>query len=243
MITISPTEWIAITAQAGMSLYAILSNVSEAQTVKNYYLHDGTQTPYGLYSQTPYENWFSVMPMIVQLDENSPFLNWISQTEHKDWGWLARSHLPFESICAHLRSLTQIIMPKGETVFFRYWDGEYLSIMLNYMGNNWQDILPAFAFYWINGETFTTLVPVDIKPRQSPWWQIGQDLLNQLTEQNPTPLIDNLMQRLKEDYCALFFQYPERHVRSKVIYFIENHAISDDTVADQLIDYLIQEEI
>ncbi|MWP62887.1 hypothetical protein GQ593_11110, partial [Gilliamella sp. Pas-s25] len=41
-------NWRAITATSSMPLYAVLSNVSDAQAVKNYYITDGSQTPYGL---------------------------------------------------------------------------------------------------------------------------------------------------------------------------------------------------
>ena len=146
MLDMPLSNWRTITATSSMPLYAVLSNVSDAQAVKNYYITDSSQTPYGLYTGTPYEHWFSVMPMLVRLDEHSPFLDWVNNTEYKDWGWLARSHLPFEDICAHLRSLTQAIMPDGETVFFRYWDGEYLSIMLDYFTDSWQDVLLPLPF-------------------------------------------------------------------------------------------------
>ncbi|PXY95109.1 hypothetical protein DKK76_02660, partial [Frischella perrara] len=79
-MTLSLHDWVTITATSGMPLYAVLSNVSDAQAVKNYYITDGSQTPYGLYSQTPYSNWFSLMPMLVRLEENSPFIQWAAQT-------------------------------------------------------------------------------------------------------------------------------------------------------------------
>ncbi|MWP63335.1 DUF4123 domain-containing protein, partial [Gilliamella sp. Pas-s25] len=119
-------------------------------------------------------------PMLVRLDEHSPFLDWINNTEYKDWGWLARSHLPFEAICAHLRSLTQAIMPNGETVFFRYWDGEYLSIILDHFADSWQDVLPAFAFYWINHQSHVVHVPLEQAVQTSPWWQVPESLIQKL---------------------------------------------------------------
>lgn len=39
------------------ALVAVLSNVSDAQAVKQYSMTNGTQTPLGLYTSTPYSNW------------------------------------------------------------------------------------------------------------------------------------------------------------------------------------------
>ncbi|WP_071825916.1 DUF4123 domain-containing protein [Phytobacter massiliensis] len=59
------------------------------------------------------------MPVIVSLDEHSPFLNWIEKTEYKDWGWLARSPYDLERILTYLRGLVKVILPDGREVFFR----------------------------------------------------------------------------------------------------------------------------
>ncbi|OCG60403.1 DUF4123 domain-containing protein [Gilliamella sp. Fer4-1] len=216
MLAIPLSQWRTITATSAMPLYAVLSNVSDAQAVKNYYITDGSQTPYGLYSGTPYEHWFSVMPMLVRLDEHSPFLDWINNTEHKDWGWLARSHLPFADICAHLRSLTQAIMPDGETVFFRYWDGEYLSIMLDYFTDSWQDVLPAFAFYWINHQSHVVHVPVEQAVQTSPWWQVPESLIKKLVTDKEDLLLENILQTLQESYPKIYWAYRHDILERKV---------------------------
>lgn len=239
MSTISLTEWIAITARSQMPLYAVLSNVSDAQAIKNYYLHDGSQTPYGLYSQTPYENWFSVMPMLVKLDENSPFLKWIAETEHKDWGWLARSHLPFESICCHLRSLTQVIMPVNEeTVFFRYWDGSYLSMMLDYFVDSWQEILPAFAFYWINNQHYVVDIPVEQEAQQPPWWRIPQELINTIMKDNPTTIITNLLLWLKETYPSYYETLPEILIKQRILALWQSQSAKYNVIDNLIINNL-----
>ncbi|MWP62377.1 DUF4123 domain-containing protein [Gilliamella sp. Pas-s25] len=210
------SNWRTITATSSMPLYAVLSNVSDAQAVKNYYITDGSQTPYGLYTGTPYEHWFSVMPMLVRLDEHSPFLDWINNTEYKDWGWLARSHLPFETICAHLRSLTQAIMPGGEAVFFRYWDGEYLSIMLDHFTDSWQDVLPAFAFYWINHQSHVVHVPLEQAVQTSPWWQVPESLIQKLLTNKENLLLNNILQTLQESYPNIYWTYRHDVLEKKV---------------------------
>ncbi|MCO6538099.1 MAG: DUF4123 domain-containing protein [Gilliamella sp.] len=238
MLDMPLSNWRTITATSSMPLYAVLSNVSDAQAVKNYYITDGSQTPYGLYTGTPYEHWFSVMPMLVRLEEHSPFLDWVNNTEYKDWGWLARSHLPFEDICAHLRSLTQAIMPDGETVFFRYWDGEYLSIMLDHFADSWQDVLPAFAFYWINHQSHVVHVPFEQTVQTSPWWQVPKGLIDSISKKNQTPLINNIIQLLQHDYPEIYFRFDEDILYKKLTYLISkfssNHLNQVSKVIEQL---------
>lgn len=238
MGTLTLSQWVSITAQSDMPLYAILSNVSDAMSVKNYYLTDGSQTPHGLFTGTPYSNWQSVMPMIVQLDEHSPFLDWINQTQYQDWGWLARSHLPFESICAHLRGLTQVIMPEGETVFFRYWDGAYLAEEIRFMAERWAEVLPAFAFYWINDEAFTVLVPVETSAQTSPWWHVPQALLDKLSSDHPELLVSDIMQYLQENYLELYRSFPKNVLEAKI-----NHILSLSKRNNNELDFILQQLI
>ncbi len=102
---------------SGTPLYAVLANTNGAQGIKAYYREDGSRTPYGLYANTPYANWFEVMPVLVPLTDGSPFLRWVAETPLRNWGWLARSPLPQVDLAAHLAGLTQVIMPGGKAVF------------------------------------------------------------------------------------------------------------------------------
>jgi hypothetical protein len=241
MLAMPLSQWRTITATSAMPLYAVLSNVSDAQAVKNYYITDGSQTPYGLYSGTPYEHWFSVMPMLVRLDEHSPFLDWINNTEHKDWGWLARSHLPFANICAHLRSLTQAIMPDGETVFFRYWDGEYLSIMLDYFTDSWQDVLPAFAFYWINHQSHVVHVPVEQAVQTSPWWQVPKGLLEAIAAINKNVYLTNILQYLQQTHPDIYFAFELDLLELKIKKWLNSKESTQENSLEKLILKLKQQ--
>ena len=209
-------QWISITATSNMPLYAILSNTGESQALKEYYRHDGTETPYGLYSGTPYSDWFQVMPRMVRLSDNSPFLNWITSTDYKDWGWLARSPFPLDVITPHIKGLTQVRMPDGKDVFFRYWDGEYMSEHLKFMGNDWCHVLPVFPFYWMNGEYFTIQIPAQVEPQTSPWWQVPQGLINSILQKNNKPILGNILQIIREDYPELYWQFDEAILNLKI---------------------------
>lgn len=230
-------QWIDITATSNMPLYAVLNNTGASQAVKEYYRHDGTKTPHGLYLGTPYADWFSVMPMIVLLSDNSRFLNWIASTEHKDWGWLARSPFSQETISDHLKGLTQVIMPTGETVFFRYWDGEYMTEHLRFMGDKWSQVLPAFPFYWMNGEHFTVRIPVKAEAQVSPWWQVPQELIDSILQKNTKPLLGNVLQALRERYPELYWKFDEAILIIKIKRII---AVSEPKF-DRVIDAIVAE--
>lgn len=209
------SQWLEVTQESHMPLYAVLAKTGASNAVAEYYRHDGSHTPHGLYTRTPYADWFSVMPMIVPLSENSPFLSWIENTKHKDWGWLARSPLSLDEITGHLRGLTQVILPSEKEVFFRYWDGEYLANHIKFLGNEWGTILPAFAFYWINGGYFTVKIPAHVAPQTSPWWHVPQPLIDFMLAENLTPLVTNMVIWLQDNEPALYEAYPESIIRFK----------------------------
>lgn len=217
------SQWVEITATSNMPLYAVLANTAESQAVKQYYIHDGTQTPYGLYSGTPYADWFSVMPMIVPLSDGSPFLDWVQQTEHKDWGWLARSPFKLEVVAEHLRGLTQVFLPTGEQAFFRYWDGEYMAEHLRYFGDDWRQVLPAFPFYWVNGEHFTVHISAHSEAKAFPWWHVPQVLINTILAQKTQPVLLNIIQILKDDHPELYASYSERVIKNKIEHLLSVH--------------------
>ncbi|WP_025122957.1 MULTISPECIES: DUF4123 domain-containing protein [unclassified Serratia (in: enterobacteria)] len=204
-------DWVRDTA--GTPLYAILANTNGAEGIKAYYREDGSRTPYGLYANTPYANWFEVMPVMVQLNEGSPFLRWVAETPLRNWGWLARSPLPQAALAAHLAGLTQVIMPSGKAVFFRYWDGRFLPAYLHYFGDGWRTILPAFSDYWVNGEVFTCPVDPTAQAPVSPWWQVPQGMVDSLLDEDPSPLIANLLTWLRENEFELYQAVPEPVLR------------------------------
>lgn len=238
MTSLPLSQWVDITASSNMPLYAVLNSTGASQAVQEYYIHDGTATPYGLYSGTPYADWFSVMPMIVPLSNNSPFLDWVASTEHTDWGWLARSPFTLDIIAEHLRGLTQVIMPTGETVFFRYWDGEYMAEHVRFMGDKWSEVLPAFPFYWINGEHFTVHISAKAEAQVSPWWQVPQALIDSMLQTNTKPLLESIMQILSEDYPAEFLTFSQPVLKRKIQRVLEQQRSYHDM--DGLFEKVLQ---
>lgn len=236
------SQWVEITGTSNMQLYAVLANTGNSQAMKEYYLHDGTQTPYGLYSGTPYADWFSVMPMIVPISNGSPFLDWVANTQHKDWGWLARSPFSLETIAEHIRGLTQVIMPDGDTAFFRYWDGQYFSFHLEYLGQEWASILPVFPFYWVNGQYFTFQVSAQPEPKAFPWWSVPKELIRNLIKQDQTPALVHILQVLQEDYPDIYWSMDEDLLKIKIEHILDNSSCVLEELLKNVIHYLENEQ-
>ncbi len=120
---LSPRTWLARhPLQAGECLYAVFGSASDAAPLQAYYREDSPPPPLPLWNGTPYADWQPVMPYLAKLSPSSVFLDWAASEKSRDWGWLAVSTWSTDAILEHLRSLTQVRMPDGSEVFFRFWD-------------------------------------------------------------------------------------------------------------------------
>lgn len=239
----SPKEWLAAHPLAeGETLYLVLGAASEAAPGIAYYQQQSNPPVLlPLWRNTPYAGWSEVMPHVVALSTESPFLQWIERTDADDWGWLAVSEQDLETVAAYLGSLTKVLLPSGSEAFFRFWDGSHFAAILQALDQEMADVLPIFQRYLVNGRHFQCTLPDRLPPLQPyPWWQVSQALSDRLMENNPQTLIDNLMQWLKESNPELLYQYPEETLQLKVSHFVEMADYTDETVANRLLDHLAQ---
>ncbi|AYH01038.1 DUF4123 domain-containing protein [Pectobacterium parmentieri] len=175
-------QWLSQSAP-GLRLYAVLSNVSNAQPLKYYYQLDGSHTAQGIYCNTAYKDWNEVMPYLVELSSNSPFLDWVSSTSSIDWGWLAMSDQPHQRVVDHLRGLTQVNLPNEKTVFFRYWDGQFLPLILAASTEQQQNMLMGvFNSLWIQHQSI--VLPVQAAPLLTGIVTLEDTQLAKLRQQN-----------------------------------------------------------
>lgn len=225
---LTPATWLTRRPlQAGERLYLIISNASDAAPLQAFYQQESAAlTP--IWQGTPYANWHAVMPYLAELRSDSPYLTWIAETDARDWGWLAISRCTQTTVFEHLRSLTQVRMPDVTEVFFRFWDGRHLYPMLQALGAEAGELLPVFHRYLINGQA----LEFDERPvsaaRAWPWWEVPPSLLSQMANNDPSPIIDNLLQWLKEDYAELYFSFPEPNLRQKVARFVARTSLTED---------------
>ena len=184
-----------------------------------------------LWAGTPYAAWDEVMPSVGIVEPGSPFLDWAASTQASDWGWLAVSSCPLETVVGHLQGLTKVYLPDGKQVFLRFWDGaQFLPILLQAGG----EILPVFQRYLINGQPLSVTTGPVTAAKACPWWQVPAALLEHLAGQPPHTLIDNLMQWLEEQRPDLHAAFTPTTLQHKVAYFARSSGISHKALADYL---------
>lgn len=238
---LTPKDWLAQQPlQTGERLYLIISAASDSDALKNLYLTEPTAQLLPIWGGTPYSTWQPVMPYVTELKSNSAFLPWIAETDALDWGWLAVSRSEQNEVFEHLRSLTQVKMPDGTEVFFRFWDGRHIYPILHGLGDKAGEVMPMFERYLINGQALEVGTRVVPKAKDWPWWEVPKELLDGLTKENPSTVIDNLMQWLREDCPELYFAFPENNLQRKVERFVRHQPNTED-MAERLAAQLTKE--
>ena len=215
----------------GEQMFAVLGAGSDAKPLDAWRALAAGPAPQPVWAGTAYATWDEVMPYVGIVEPDSPFLDWAASTASTDWGWLALSSHPLETVIAHLQGLTKVYLPDGEEVFLRFWDGAQFLPILQQTGG---ELLPVFQRYLINGQELSVTTCAVTVAKPSPWWQVPAPLLAQLAGQSPQTLIDNLLQWLEEqrpDLCAAFTPATLRH---KVARFVQVSPISHAALADYI---------
>jgi len=239
---LTPQAWLAERPlQANERLYLIVSAASDAEPLKAFYQQDMAPELIPIWSGTPYADWQPVMPYLAELKPNNGFLQWIAETDAQDWGWLAVSTSTPDVVFEHLRSLTQVRMPDGTEVFFRFWDGRHIFPILEGLGAGAGEVLPVFDRYLINGQTLE-VGPRGVPPAKAwPWWEVPKKLLDSLAKQNPSTLIGNLMQWLEEERPDIYAAYPESNLKLKIARFVRRPE-APKNLNEALLNHLILEQ-
>jgi len=221
-------------------LFAVFSNTSDAEPFKAWQRSITAQAPSPIWADTAYAEWESVMPYVGIVTAGSEFLEWVATTESRDWGWLAVASVSQDVLVEHLRSLTQVLLPNGNAVFFRFWDGRYLLPILRSADVNATQLMPVIDRVLINGQ------PLDIggsalkTSRVFPWWEVSESLLKHLANESATTRINNLLKWLSEDRPDLYEAFSESVLRHKVAIFLETPDLPQ-APKTALADYLMAE--
>ncbi|PNB46398.1 hypothetical protein C1X29_28010 [Pseudomonas sp. GW456-12-10-14-LB2] len=238
---LTPKDWLAQQPlQKDERLYLIVSAASDAEALKALYQSEPSVQAIPVWGGTPYSTWQPVMPYVAELKANSAFLPWITKTDALDWGWLAISRSEPNEVFEHLRSLTQVKMPDGTEVFFRFWDGRHIYPILEGLGETAGEVLPVFERYLINGRSLEVGPRVVPKAKDWPWWEVPQTLLDLLAKKDHTTVVENLMQWLSEDCPELYFEFPEANLRRKVERFVRQNPNTEE-MAERLAAELTKE--
>ncbi|PYC20750.1 hypothetical protein DMX02_13565 [Pseudomonas jessenii] len=228
-----PADWLAREPlKVSEQLFAVFSNASEAKPLKGW---PDMASP--IWAETIYAEWDAVMPYVGIVAADSKFLHWVATTESRDWGWLAVSSASLEEVVAHFCSLTQVLMPGGKTVFFRFWDGRFLLPILQADEVDAAQLFPLIGRCLINGQALEISGRAQVSGRVFPWWQVPESVLAQ--QGNDVPTI-NALQWLSEEYPALFEAFPEAVLRCKVRRFLQV-SMSEDSSQSALLAFLLAE--
>ncbi|MEZ1317210.1 DUF4123 domain-containing protein [Pseudomonas fluorescens] len=218
---LSPYDWLLRQPLApGEQVFAVFGDASSAEPFNAWCGSSPVHAPAAIWADTAYAGWRAVMPYVAIVDVDGGFLQWVATTESTDWGWLLISCAPQNLLVEHLRSLTQVLLPDGSAVFFRFWDGRYLQSIIQCAEVDAADLLPAVARCLINGQAFEVGASMTKSPRIFPWWHVPETLLERLGEHSRATLLDNLLQWLSEDRPDLFEAFSECVLRQKVANFL-----------------------
>ena len=70
----------------------------------------------------------------------------------------------------------------------------------------------------------------------SPWWQVPQKLLDQLSTAKPKLLVDHILQLLQENYLDIYTAFPHQVLETKII-----HLLSLSTKKQNVFDFILQQ--
>ncbi|MHC8322724.1 DUF4123 domain-containing protein [Pseudomonas sp. GB2N2] len=238
---LSPREWLERQPlNPSEQLFAIFSNASFAAPFKAWRSSTPLHAPSPIWADTVYAAWEPVMPYVGIVASGGEFLDWVATTSSPDWGWLVVSSLTQDQLIEHLRSLTQVLLPNGHPVFFRFWDGRYLLPILQSSEVDAAQLLPGVERCLINGQPLEISGAALKTSRVFPWWEVPMALLDQLAEQSDATRVDNLLKWLSEDRPDLFEAFSEPVLRNKVAIFLKTPDLPP-APKSALLNYLIAE--
>ncbi|MGG7651739.1 DUF4123 domain-containing protein [Pseudomonas sp. ES4] len=238
---LSPHAWLdRQPLKPSEQLFAIFGSASTAEPFKAWQRSIKAQAPSPIWADTAYAEWEPVMPYVGIVAAGSEFLQWVATTESRDWGWLAVSSAPQEVLVEHLRSLTQVLLPNGNAVFFRFWDGRYLLPILRSAEVDATQLMPVIERCLINGQSLDIGGQALTTSRVFPWWEVSESLLKQLAEESATTRINNLVKWLSEERPDLYEAFSESVLRHKVAIFLETPDLPQ-APKTALVDYLMAE--
>ena len=211
--------------QVGEQLFAVLGNGSDCKPLEAWRRTDGRALS-PIWAGSEYAAWDEVMPYVAVVAVDSAFLEWAAECVGTDWGWLAVSTCSLQTVAEHLRSLTKVLLPEGQAVFFRFWDGASTLPVLQALGPGARELLPVFSRYWINGCLHEVAVTTVGAAKPSPWWQVPPQVLQHLSDQSSVTLVDNLLQWLEEQRPDLHSAFAPVTLKHKVAHFVCRPGVS-----------------
>ena len=222
--------------------YVVLNTTSDAPVLQAFHEHGGHDV-LGLWLGTQYEDWKEVMPRIAAVDANHAFLNWIdSDDAPNDWGMLVGSDQPYAIVREHLQGLTQVWMPSGDYVFFRFFDPRFGIQVATLCDETERSKLMGPMAVWASVSDAVHNPDVkDTSKKDFPWWSVPKEVVEQLAE-DPSVLITNLLKGLSDYSQALHDAYNESVLHKKAHRFVIKNKHLEGQYLQGFIEFIEQEQ-
>lgn len=203
--------------QNGLHIDSIVAVDATAQMLDEYYSLKSTDAFHPLLKDTPYASLWAAMPYLSRIEADSKLESYLI-AEHSAWGFFAVTAASEQTHCGHWRSLCEVLLPSGTKSFFRFQDPEGLRKMFptfsgqelgwflgpaarllipirNHDGERaWLDVTSPV----LSGRTERELADLYRPASGRPWWEVRDEHLEGMAQENRAALIYNLSQDLKE---------------------------------------------
>ncbi len=203
--------------QNGLYVDAIIAIDATPQMLDSYFSLKGAGAYHPLLEDTPYASFWASMPYLNRIEAHSQLETYLI-AENSAWGFFAVTSTSEETHCVHWRSLCEVLLPSGMKSFFRFQDPEALEKMLPtfseqelgwFLGPAARLLIPIRnhdgARAWLDiphpifsGRTEQELADLYRPASGRPWWEVREEHLEDMAQENRAALVYNLSQDLKE---------------------------------------------
>jgi len=207
----------ATARQNGLHIDAIIAIDATAQMLDDYYSLKGNDVFHPLLKDTPYAALWASMPYLNRIKGDSKLEPYLI-AEHSAWGFFAVTAASEQTHCDHWRSLCEVLLPSGKKSFFRFQDPQGLEKMLPvfskqelgwFLGPAARLLIPSQNHdgerVWLDvpnpvlsGRTEREVTDLYRPASGRPWWEVKDDHLEGMAQENRAALVYNLSQDLKE---------------------------------------------
>lgn len=203
--------------QDDLHVDAIVAIDATAQMLDDYYSLKGTDAFHPLLKDTPYAELWASMPYLSRIEADSKLEAYLI-AENSAWGFFAITAASEQEHCGHWRSLCEVLLPSGTKSFFRFQDPGGLERMLPtfsdqelgwFLGPAVRLLIPSRnnvgERVWLDvpnpvlpGRTERELADLYRPASGRPWWEVREEHLEGMVQENRAALVYNLSQDLKE---------------------------------------------
>ncbi len=222
--------------------FAVFNGTNNKAAFHEFYRFGGEDAK-PLWSGTPYAEWHELMPYIAEVTALPQFIRWTESEADEDWGMIASSPYAPDIVFGHFRSLTQVWLPNGNHVFFRFYDPRFSLPVAQHCNEEQRALLMGPCVQWCSKQ-----VTVSHSERSDtfseppfPWWTVPESVMAALNTDSGV-LKHNLLKDLNEHRPDIVQAYPEAVLSHKAQQFVERCQGEEAWLLRRFIEQLVQEQ-